>query len=192
MKNYCLKWGTKYSADYVNHLQQQLDDDLICITEDPTGVECETMELPKVSTVWWNKMILFNEDFIKMPGVFYDLDMCIKNKVDLYQPGQYMKFLPTDWIDLKALKLDTMNFSHRFCSINSSILCWDKNTKRQHIWEYYLKNKFKIEWTYSGIDTFIEHRYPKDYMLYENQNVSSFYKNGSGGDIILFEGALCQ
>lgn len=191
MNNHCLKWGTKYSADYVNYLQYQLDDDLICITDDPSGVECETIELPEVSTVWWNKMILFNEEFIPDGGVFYDLDICIRNKVDLFQPEQHMKFIHTDWNDLEQMHLDLMNFRHKYCSINSSILCWDEGTKRQHIWEYYLKYKDKIEWTYSGIDTFIEHRFPINHSLYDNINVSSFYKNGSDGDIVLFEGALC-
>ena len=189
MNNYCLKWGTKYSADYVNYLQYQLDDDLICITDDPAGIDCQTIELPNVSTLWWNKMILFNEEFIKTPGVFYDLDIYLKDKVDWYEPERYMKFIYTDWVDLKQLQRDTINITHRYCSINSSILCWDQDTKRQHIWDFYCKYKDKVEWTYSGIDTFIEHRYPKDYVLYSDKNVSSFYKNGATGDVILFEGA---
>lgn len=187
MRNYCLKWGSKYSADYVNYLSEQVDN-LICITEDPTGVNCETIELPSLSTVWWNKMILFNEEFIPGAGVFYDLDLYIKKPVDAFQPDKYMKFLHTDWVDLDQLKLHTMNFKQKYCSINSSILCWDENTQRQEIWDYYIRNKEKIEWTYSGIDTFVEHRFPQKYSLYDDLSVSSFYKNGSHGDVVLFEG----
>lgn len=191
VNNYCLKWGTRYSADYVNYLQYQLDDDLICITDDPTGVDCETMELPNVSTLWWNKMILFNEEFIKTPGVFYDLDVYIRNKVNWYQPEEYMKFLYTDWVDLKQLRRDTVDKMTMYCSINSSILCWDNNTRRQHIWDFYIQQRDKIEFSFSGIDTFIEHRFAQDYCLYGSGNVSSFYKNGSVGDVVLFEGAKC-
>jgi len=190
MKNYCLKWGSKYGPDYVNNLQDMLGEDIICITEDPTGLNCETIPLPKTSTKWWNKMVLFNEEFIKGPGVFYDLDIAIKNKVDWFKPDEYMKFLYTDWIDLKQLKDITVSKNHQYCSINSSIICWDENTKRQEIFDYYIKHKEKIEFTFSGIDTFIEHRFPDKYCLYDNVNVSSFNKNGTSGDVVLFEGMI--
>lgn len=189
MKNYCLKWGTKYGSDYVNNLQNQLDQDIICITDDPTGLECESIDLPKTSVKWWNKMVLFNEDFIKGSGVFYDLDIAIKKNHDWFQPDEYMKFLYTDWVNLKQLKTDTVDKKTQYCSINSSILCWDETTKRQHIWDYYIKNQSKIEFSYSGIDTYIEHRHPRDYCLYNTGLVSSYYKNGTIGDVILFDGA---
>jgi hypothetical protein len=188
LKNYCLKWGTKYGPDYVNNLQDQLQQDVICITDDPTGLNCDSIELPKTSVKWWNKMVLFNEDFIKGPGVFYDLDMAIRKNHDWFQPDEYMKFLYTDWLGLKQLKQDTVDKKHKYCSINSSIICWDERTKRNHIWEYYQKHKEKIEFSFSGIDTFIEHRFPNDYNLYDTGLVSSYYKNGSSGDIILFDG----
>ena len=42
----CLKWGTRYSADYVNNLRAMVARNLtvahrfLCITDDPSGVEC--------------------------------------------------------------------------------------------------------------------------------------------------------
>lgn len=188
MKAYCLKWGNRYNADYVNYLQEMLNSDLVCLTDDPHGLKCEIKILPAISTKWWNKMIFFNEDFIDSPGVFYDLDIYFKKPIDLYQPAEYMRLLFTDWIDLHKLKEHTVDKKHQYCSINSSIMCWDSSTKRQHIWDFYRAHKDKIEFSFSGIDTYIEHRFPRHYTFYEDLNVSSFYRNGSSGDIILFEG----
>lgn len=191
MKNYCLKWGSKYNYEDVNNLHRMLDGDLICITDDPSNILCETIPLPKISTKWWNKMIFFNEEFISTPGVFYDLDIHIKRKLNWFQPDQYMKLLYTSWVDLEQLRNDTIDKKTQYCSINSSIMCWDENTQRQEIWDYYIKHKDKIEFSFSGIDTFIEHRFPDKYSLYETNRVSSYYKNGIQGDVILFDNEPC-
>ena len=189
MNNYCLKWGTKYSADYVNHLAYQLGGNLICVTDDPLDVECETIPLPASDLQkWWNKMYFFNEELFPNPGMFYDLDVYIK---EIPEPefNENITLIYTDWNDLKLMRRDLMNFSHKFCSINSSIMCWDENTKRQQIFDYYIKYRDRIEYQYGGIDTFIEHRFPYSYNLFQGLSVSSFYKNGSDANIILFEGA---
>jgi hypothetical protein len=82
----CLKQGTKYGADYVNKLYRGVlanlrrPFDFICYTDDPTGVNCQTMPLLCEEPGWWGKMGFYQED---LPGVmtekilFLDLDVVI-------------------------------------------------------------------------------------------------------------------
>lgn len=87
----CLKWGTKYSADYVNYLYASikrnttLDFNFTCFTDDPTGVHCNTHPLPSGLDGWWNKLYLFSSE-IPFPThariVYIDLDSVITGNVD--------------------------------------------------------------------------------------------------------------
>lgn len=77
----CVKWGSKYPADWVNRLacgvqrNLTLPHRMICYTDDPIGVQCETRELPAGLTGWWNKLWLFQEPREAM--LFFDLDVVI-------------------------------------------------------------------------------------------------------------------
>lgn len=192
-----MKVYTKYDSSYVNYLYTQLNEHFYkpftfhCITDDPIGIDSDITIIPfkPFTKVWWNKMILFDEE--RFPsGMFFDLDIVIQNDITyLYNPGEYMRFLYTYWYDVKTLRdVHTIGNYQRYCSINSSVLCWDVNTKRQHIYDYYIKNKDKIEFVFTGIDSYIEHRFKDDYILYDDVS-SSFYREfDNTKDIILFEG----
>lgn len=74
---YCLKWGTKYTANHVNALASRVrrfsDARLVCWTDNPDGVECETWPLPGVPLKgWWWKVWLFS---LERPFLFLDLDV---------------------------------------------------------------------------------------------------------------------
>jgi len=66
----CLKYGTKYSADYVNKLYNMvkrnltLDHEFVCYTEDATGIDLgiriEPIPLMPGVTGWWYKPMFFN------------------------------------------------------------------------------------------------------------------------------------
>lgn len=179
MNFYCLKVGDRYTTEFVYKLNSMIarnydgEYQLHCITDQPYTVPdgVNIMPIPYMGVhKWWNKMILFNEDYIP-EGIFFDLDIIIHNNINnLYNPDQYMRFMHTDWVDLEQLDKDVIGQRQRYCSINSSVLCWDKHTKRHHIWEYFIKNKEKITHIFTGIDSFIEHRFPNDYSLFPNMN----------------------
>lgn len=202
MNFYCLKVGTKYNFEFVNKLNNMIsrnwpgDFTLNCITEDTFGVECNTIKMPEFRGFelqkWWNKIVLFDQNFIKTPGVFFDLDIIIRGDISwTYQPSLYTKFLLTDWVDLEQLKKDTINLRNRYCDINSSVLCWDENTERHEIFKNFISNREKITFSYSGIDTYIQHRWPKKFECYEDVSgkVNSYHKKELVGDesIILFD-----
>lgn len=63
----CVKWGTLYSADYVNRMHAMLDRhlgmpfELQCFTDDKSGIDraITIRRLPEGLTGWWNKLYLF-------------------------------------------------------------------------------------------------------------------------------------
>lgn len=178
----CLKWGKRYSAEFVNKLYRMLkryhtDFTLHCITEDPLGVDknVRIIDLPDLGVhKWWNKMILFNGEFEVKNGIFLDLDLIVQENISLfYKPSEHMKFLFTDWIDLNNLRKITFGDEYKYCSINSSVLCWNENTEKNHIWEDFQINKEKILFLYKGIDNYIESRHK--YQLFETGNAYSYW-----------------
>lgn len=88
----CLKWGTLYSAEYVNILYAMLKRnltipfELICFTDDATDIDSNVKIkfLPENNLKgWWNKMYLFSEDTGLSGHVFYlDLDTMITGNID--------------------------------------------------------------------------------------------------------------
>ena len=78
----CVKWGTKYSADYVNRLARavvrnlQIPFKFVCYTDDPEGLRCLYEPIPGTIKVegWWNKLALFG---LRKEILLIDLDCVI-------------------------------------------------------------------------------------------------------------------
>lgn len=88
----CLKWGTKYSTEYVNKLyagvkrNTTLPFTFHCFTEDATGIHEDVVIHPLKFTGidgWWNKLYLFSNE-IDLDGrvLFIDLDTLITGNID--------------------------------------------------------------------------------------------------------------
>ena len=82
------RWGATYTAEHVNRLARQLPIPLVCITDDPTGIECEAMplwsdlaDLPGPIVSCWRRLKLFDpEAQATLPGdrwLVLDLDVTI-------------------------------------------------------------------------------------------------------------------
>jgi hypothetical protein len=98
----CLKYGDKYSADYVNKLYDMvqrnltLDHEFVCFTEDPTGINpnIRIESLPELPVKgWWFKPMFFNPN-LALQGtlLFLDLDLIIFKNIDhlfKYEPGKF-------------------------------------------------------------------------------------------------------
>lgn len=89
----CVKWGDRYSAEYVNILFDMIGRNLpdgtqgrfVCFTDDPKGLHntISTVPLTEGLAGWWNKMVLFRErgdDDDTM--VYFDLDTVITGALD--------------------------------------------------------------------------------------------------------------
>jgi hypothetical protein len=88
----CLKWGTKYSPDYVNRLygmvkrHLHIPFDFYCMTENAQDIRSEVKILPLPAlglTGWWYKLYLFSTDFYGLSGqvLFLDLDVVITDSL---------------------------------------------------------------------------------------------------------------
>ena len=104
----CMKWGTRYSSDFVNRLHSAIqrntnrETQLVCLTDDPSGiyenVRCEAIpeiNLPDglISTPW-RKLVLWKEGLVGLKGdvLFLDLDLVITGNLDDmfdFEPGRF-------------------------------------------------------------------------------------------------------
>lgn len=104
----CMKWGTRYPADYVNRLWSSIKrcterpTRLVCFTDDAHGVDkdVECFALPDIripealSALPWRKLSLWQAPLNDLSGdvLFLDLDVVITGNLDEmfdYQPGKY-------------------------------------------------------------------------------------------------------
>ena len=123
----------------------------------------------------WNKMRFFNEEEFPNEGIFFDLDIKIlKDIKNIFEPQEYMTLLQTDWEDLEELKRKTIGNLYDYCSINSSVMSWNNQSKRQHVWNQFLKDKNKALRLFDGVDKYLEHRHFKSINFFETGLVGSY------------------
>jgi hypothetical protein len=97
----CMKWGTAYSADYVNRLYSMVARNVtgplrfVCYTDDPRGVRddvaclpCPEIDLPSPQrNKGWRKVNLWAERLAGFDGgdvLFLDLDLVITGNIDCF------------------------------------------------------------------------------------------------------------
>jgi hypothetical protein len=97
----CLKWGTKYGAEYVNKLNNMvarnlsIDYEFVCFTEDRKGIDPQIRiePLPAIPvTGWWYKPWFLSND-VPLDGtiLFLDLDLIVFKNIDnlfTYEPDK--------------------------------------------------------------------------------------------------------
>jgi hypothetical protein len=97
----CVKWGTKFPADYVNRLHSMVRRNLalphrfLCFTDDPGGLNPDIgiVGLQQGFEYCWNKLELFR------PGVFSGDDLCLYFDLDVVITGpidELVTFQPQD------------------------------------------------------------------------------------------------
>ena len=91
---FCVKFGTKYGADYVNKLYNGVVRNLksvnftfFCLTEDPSGLDegVKTIPLDTSLSGWWAKAHIFKagtEYGIEGRVMYIDLDMIITGSLE--------------------------------------------------------------------------------------------------------------
>jgi hypothetical protein len=117
----CIKWGTKYGAQYVNRLYEGTKANLsgpirfVCLTEDANGIDSEVEIRPLPQTPFdenafdarkggetWRKVGLFQPGLADLCGdtLFLDLDIVIAGSMDEffeYEPGKFCVI--HDWLE---------------------------------------------------------------------------------------------
>jgi hypothetical protein len=97
----CVKWGTRYGADYVNRLYGMAARHVsgpmrfVCLTDDRTGIrrEVECADLPELGCEHprntrgkWRKVVLWGRELAGLsgPALFVDLDSVVVGSLDGY------------------------------------------------------------------------------------------------------------
>lgn len=163
MTNYvvCLKWGTKYSADYVNKLYNMVqrhltvDHEFVCFTEDSSGinsdVRIEPLSLLQGVKGWWHKPMFFDPNFpLKGTILFLDLDVIIFRNIN-----NLFSYEPNKFVIIRDFNRKTVKGYKKF---NSSVF---RLTTGQHpqVYENFVKDPKNIcrrflgdqEWIYANV-----------------------------------------
>lgn len=99
----CLKWGDKYSPEYVNKLSSMVDRhtsvdfEFVCFTENSYGIDknIRIEPLPKIKTQgWWYKPMFLGNELPLQKGtlLFLDLDVVVFDNIDKlfnYEPDKF-------------------------------------------------------------------------------------------------------
>lgn len=133
----CLKWGNKYSGDWVNRLYRMVEKNynqpfnFWCITEDISNIRSEVkfINFPSkhdhLKSYWW-KVWFFSKEFpIQGRCLFFDLDIVIQNDI-------------TDLVNYEFAKPCLLK--GKVSKFNSSVILWDTKTSNKNIWDKFIKN----------------------------------------------------
>ena len=96
----CMKWGNKYSAEYVNRLYRMvsrhlsLPFEMVCLTDDKTGIypQIKCYPIPELNLPanlperGWKKLTTFKPDLYGLKGtaLFLDIDIVIVDNIDCF------------------------------------------------------------------------------------------------------------
>ncbi len=148
MKNIvCMKWGTKFGANYVNALYKMVKKNItgefrfICFTENPEGLlkEIEVKPLPEMDIDpnaperGWRKISMFSDKIndIKGPALFLDLDIVILRNIDEFFEAEGDFLIIKDWDFPDAVTGNSSVFRFEF-------------GKHPDVLEYFVNNTEKV------------------------------------------------
>ena len=156
----CMKWGKKFSSEYVNRLYKMVEKNLtipyrfICFTDDAQGIidDVEIRDLPKLDDTGlpekaWKKLGLFTDKLADLEGIalFLDLDVIIMKNIDSFFtiPGEFL--IIKDW-----------DFPNDIIG-NSSVFRFAVNKYPKIIENFYNEGK-KIRNKYRNEQAFLSHQ----------------------------------
>lgn len=164
----CLKWGTKYTSEWVNRLYYMAKKNcngiklnFYCVTEDDSGLheDIHVVNLPEdkymLETYWWKLWITSDEFPVKGRLLYLDLDTIIQNDL-----SAFLKYSIDTSVQIAYCKWRTQAVAkENFTKGNSSIMIWDNTLEKfegKHIWETFINNPDYYMLIYAGNDQFLE------------------------------------
>ena len=189
----CVKWGTKYSADDVNRLQMNVlkylnvPHKFWCYTEDPSGLDCDVIYMPLENDleIYWNKLAMFQKDFVKGTCIYFDIDTVIQNNIEplLEYKCDNLRMIRCYWKGDFVTDGSSLKHKERYdMYVNSSVLVWEAGSL-DYIWDYFDANADYYMIKYKGIDRFLFHEgfnleYFPEGLIYSRLNGISADYNG--------------
>lgn len=117
----CLKYGDKYSSDYVNKLRSMTarhcsyDHDFVCFTDNRSGIDSDIVTIPLKTYDdihgWWYKTFLFDPSYgLRGTLLFMDLDVVIFNGID-----KFFDYSPSEFCVSRGFRKDNKNGMNSSC-----------------------------------------------------------------------------
>jgi len=166
----CVKWGDKYSSEYVNRLFKMsyinisIPFNFYCYTDNSKGI-IDDVKIIKIKNNYlegyWNKLSIFQKNFIKgeATNLYFDLDTVIQNNLNplLHNISDDLTLVRCYWKgDIVTDGTSTIEKSRWDMYINSSIMLWKNNT-HHNIWEHFDQDPEYYMLNYIGMDRFLFH-----------------------------------
>lgn len=158
----CLKYGKKYSSEYVNKLYNMVKRNLsipyefVCITEDRcdlnTDIKIIDLDIHEDISGWWYKPFIFNRNLeLQETVLFLDLDLVIFESIDKLFDYKKDKFCV-----IKGFSKENAT------GINSS--CFRFNRRNYyHLYDDYIKNYTDIIRKYKGDQDWLSEQISSEY-----------------------------
>lgn len=172
----CLKYGEKYSSEYVNVLHSMvrrnltLDYEFVCFTEDDKGLnkDIRIEELPFTASItgWWYKPFFFNPNLVLQGTIlFLDLDLIIFKNIDYlftYKPDQFC--IIRDFNRSRIPKYD---------KFNSSVFRLNTG-QHSHVYTEFIKNANSISKRFPGDQDWIRSAIKTGYEYWPEEWIQSY------------------
>jgi len=182
MNFFTLKWGDKYSSEYVNRLYGSLVKHyhkpftLTCYTDDYNGIHDE-VKIANINLLrryntnrvfTYEKLILM--DFHET-GTWLDLDILIHNNITDLDYSSKFKMIWNHWNPLS--RSYTWYGKGSSCHVNSSFVYWNNP---EWLKRFTADNWEKIEWTYKSLDKYLFYQHARrDRLSYWPEDIVSNY-----------------
>ncbi len=172
----CIKWGTKYSPDYVNNLYRMVQDNykhdftFTCFTDDDKDLNCSTAPIPDIDPLhpdyWFGKenycwdrakFLVFNSHrWLGFEGkwCYFDLDIIIQNDIsDLEELALKPRIIHSNWDDPKNVH-DRKFIDIRGTRYNSSMMCWNMDQCEHIFWDAIQEEQQIFTTFFKGTDNY--------------------------------------
>jgi hypothetical protein len=167
----CLKYGDKYSADYVNTLYSMtqrhttLEHEFICMTENAQGLNPHIKVIgleTKGLSGWWYKPTFFSPN-LGLDGtvLFIDLDVIIFNNID-----KFFEYEPSKFCISRGFSKNNKD------GMNSSCFRFDTNTMNRE-YDEFINNSESIMKRLDGDQDWMQETV-KDYSFWPNNWIMSY------------------
>lgn len=172
----CLKYGNKYSSDYVNRLYRMVDRNLtlnyefVCFTENPEGLDehITARNLPKQPGVegWWYKPFFFSPYLgLAATTLFLDLDMIVFRNIDnlfTYRPGDFLIIRDFNRFLVK-----------NYQKFNSSVFRLEPG-QHGHVYKKFIENPRKVMSRFPGDQDWIRNQITRDFAFWPDEWIQSY------------------
>lgn len=172
----CIKWGDKYSPDYVNNLYRMVKKNytkeftFTCFTDDAEGLVCDSHPIPDDGVLhpdyWFGKenycwdrakFLVFNShDWLGYEGkwCYFDLDVIIQNNIDeLEILAEKPRIIHSTWQDPKQIH-ERLFIDMRGTFFNSSMMCWNEDQTKSIYHDVLFEDEMVFKTFYKGSDNY--------------------------------------